>query len=237
MTCDTEKTILRFIQDYCYKRNINNLVSEFALTIVTKIAKAVLSDNLTHIKFQKICAARKDFYLANDLNEKTFLMNLYHELKCELSYYQFNSLTDSLLEYKKRLENGNLKGFPKGIKEDTLRSNLSVYLQYENFCEPRCGSGNSDIVIPSQKSIIETKLWGGVEYYNSGIPELQEYLNKQQYTNGFYIVYDYNLTPNEIIKKSGEFFQANSNPNIYVIFIRMNPIRPSKIYANVKKKK
>jgi len=237
MNNDSEKTILRIVQDYCYKRNINNLVAEFALTIAPKIANAVLSNCLTHVKFVDICKAGKDFYSANNLDENKFLINLYRELKQELVYYTFSSVIDSLLEYKKRLENGNLKGFSKGTKEDTLRSNLSIYLQYENFCEPRCGSGNSDIVIPTQKSIIETKLWSGVEYYNSGIPELQEYLNKQQYTNGFYIVYDYNLTPNEIIKKSGEFFQANSNPNIYVIFIRMNPTRPSKIYANDKKKK
>lgn len=235
MTCDLEKTILRFVQDYCYKRNIYNLVSEFALTITAKIARAVLSDSLTHIKFQNICASRKDFYLANDLNEKTFLINLYHELKRELSYYQFSSLTDSLLEYKKRMENGNLKGFPKGTKEDTLRSNLSIYLQYENFCEPRCGSGNSDIVIPSQKTIIETKLWNGVEYYNSGIPELKEYLTRQQYTQGFYIVYDYTISLNNIIKSNGEFFEINDPQfKIYVIFIRMNPTRPSRIYMHNK---
>ncbi len=235
MTEDFEKTILRFVQDYCYKRNIYNLVSEFALTIVSKIAKAVLNNSLTHIKFENICAVRKDFYLANDLSERKFLINLYHELKCELSYYQFGSLTDSLLEYKKRIENGNLKGFPKGTKEDALRSNLSIYLQYENFCESRCGSGNSDIIVPSQKTIIETKLWDGVEYFNSGIPELREYLTKQQYTQGFYIVYDYNTSLNNIIKSNGEFFEiSDPQPKIYVIFIRMNPIRPSLIYKHNK---
>lgn len=92
MKVELEKTILRFLQDYCYKRNIDNLVSEFSLTIASKIAKAVLGDSLTHIKFEKICVARKDFFWANDLDEKLFIINLYREFKKELSYYQFNSL-------------------------------------------------------------------------------------------------------------------------------------------------
>lgn len=235
MTCDYEKTILRFVQDYCYKRNISNLVSEFALTIAPKLAKAILSDSLIHTKFESICASRKDFYIANDLDKKKFLISLYRDLKLELSYYKFDSLLDSLLEYKKRMENGNLKGFPNGTKEDTLRSNLSIYLQYENFCEPRCGSGNSDIVIPSQKAIIETKLWKGVEYYNSGLPELKEYLIRQQYPNGFYIIYDYNVSINDIINTHGEIFNINDNAfTIQIIFIRMNLTTPSRIYKSTK---
>lgn len=41
MNHELEKTILRIIQDYCYKRNINNLVLEFSLTIAPHIAKAI----------------------------------------------------------------------------------------------------------------------------------------------------------------------------------------------------
>ena len=70
MTQEYEKTILRFVQDYCYKRNINNLVSEFALTIAPNLAKAIMSDSLTHTKFESICTSRKDFFIANDLDMK-----------------------------------------------------------------------------------------------------------------------------------------------------------------------
>ena len=236
MNHELEKTILRIIQDYCYKRNINNLVSEFSLTIAPHIAKAISNDNLVYSKFESICNFRKDFYLANDLTNKHTLIDLYREIKTALSYYVFNNLHESLVEYKKRMENGNLKAFPKGTKEDTLRSNLAIYLQYENFCEPRCGSGNADIIVPSQQSIIETKLWNGEEYYNSGISELKEYILRQGYTKGFYIIYDYNISPNNIIKNFGEVFEINDNKLIiYIIFIRMNLISPSKIY-NYKKK-
>lgn len=238
MTHELEKTILRIVQDYCYKRNINNLVPEFSLTIALSIAKAVSSDSLTHDRFKGICDSRIDFYLANNLNKNKFIIDLYREIKLELSYYTFNSISDSLVEYKKRMENGNLKGFPRGTKEDTLRCSLSIYLNYENFCEPRCGSGNSDIIIPSQKTIIETKLWNGIEYYKSGLPELKEYLIRQRYTKGFYVIYDYNITPNDIIKRNGEVFEiCDNNLKIIVIFILMNPPRPSQLYKNNKAKK
>lgn len=237
MTQEYEKTILRFVQDYCYKRNINNLVSEFALTIAPKLARAIMSDSLIHTKFESICIARKDFFIANDLDKKIFLIGLYRELKLELSYYIFDSLLDSLCQYKRRMENGNLKGFPKGTKEDTLRSSLSIYLQYENFCEPRCGSGNSDMVIPSQQAIIETKIWKGVENYNSGIPELKEYLLRQNYSNGFYVVYDYNSCTNDIIREHGEIFNIKDGAiTIHIVFIRMCLINPSQIYKMNKTK-
>lgn len=235
MNDEIEKTILRIIQDYCYKNRIENLVREFSLTVTSAIAELYIRDNLTHENFRSACKRRKDFFYANDLNADLFIINLYRNIKNELSYYIFNSLHDSLLEYKKRLENGNVKGFPLGTKEDTLRSNLSIYLRYENFCEPRCGTGNCDIIIPSQKTIIETKLWHGIEYYNSGLPELAEYLIRQQYSKGYYIVYDYSLRDNEVIKNKGENFGISlSNVDINVIFIRMNRIAPSKIYKSKK---
>lgn len=237
MTSEIEKTVLRIIEDYCYKRNINNLVIEFSLMVTVKISKAILNNNLTHERFRSICNSHREFYFANDLNNEQFLLNLYHVIKKEMMYYEFDSVLDSLIEYKNRMENGNLKGFPKGTKEDTLRSNLAIYLNYENFCESRCGSGNSDIIIPSQKSIIETKLWKGEEYFNSGIPELKEYLLKQGYFQGFYVVYDYNRNSNIIIEKKGEKFEINYDGiRINVIFIRMNPVCPSQIYKNKKSK-
>lgn len=235
MNDEIEKTILRIIQDYCYKNNIQNLVNEFSLTVTATIAKLYIRNNLTHENFKSACARRRDFFYANDLDTNIFIINLYRSIKKELSYYVFNSLQESLLEYKKRLENGNVKGFPSGTKEDTLRSNLSVYLRFENFCEPRCGTGNCDIIIPSQHAIIETKLWHGIEYFNSGLPELAEYLIRQNYSQGYYIVYDYSLKDNEVIRNEGESFQVSlSNVHINVIFIRMNRIAPSKIYKTKK---
>lgn len=228
-----EKRIIRIIQNYCFKLNCCLLVSEFSLTIGPIIAKKVEKDCLTHREFIKICSLRKDFFYANNLNFKNFSRSLYLHLKKELSYYIFNSFDDSLLEYKRRMENGSAKGFPKKtVTEDTLRSDLSNYISYENFCEPRCGSGNCDIIIPSKRIIIETKLWKGLEYYNSGLPELKEYLLRQNYSFGYYVIYDYNQTDNPIIAENGDFFKVEEN--LTVMFIRMNRIVPSKIYLESK---
>lgn len=233
---ETVKRIIRIIQDYCYKLGHNWLVSEFALTVSPKIALKADRNELTHEYFIYVCQKRKDFFVANRLDVYNFLRNLYKHLKTELSYYIFTSFEDSLLEYKRRMENGSLKGFPKQVtSEDTLRSDLSNYINYENFCEPRCGTGNCDIIIPAKKIIIETKIWKGREYYNSGLPELKEYLIRQGYSKGCYIIYDYNKSDNIIIKENGEnFYIKEDNINIFVMFIRMNRTSPSKIYKESK---
>lgn len=234
MKSEIEKTIIRIVQDYCLKLQIQNLVLEFSLTVAPSISRQLQSAKLTHQSFLSICKKRNDFFSANHIESNSFIPHLYKHLKHELSYYDFkHNLNDALIEYKKRIENGNFKGFPRGTTEDTLRSNLAIYINYENFCEPRCGSGNCDILIPSQRAIIETKLWKGIEYYNSGIPELAEYLKKQNYDTGYYVIYDYNKFENEVTKTRGHIFKLDSY-SITVIFIRMADIAPSKIYKHQK---
>ena len=235
MNDELEKRVLRIIQDYCYKKQATNLLTEFCLTVAPRIARKVENSSLTHKDFISICNIRKDFFLANEMKPKDFGLIVYKHLKKELSYYIFSSFLESLLEYKRRMENGNLKGFPESTKEDTLRSDLSNYIRFENFCEPRCGSGACDIIIPSQKCIVETKIWRGIEYYNSGIPELMEYLKCQGYKQGYYIIFDYNLSDNDIIKDNGEYFSKfEDGIQIEIIFIRMKKMSPSKIYKNSK---
>lgn len=98
------------------------------------------------------------------------------------------------------------------------------------------GAGNSDITVPSEKVIIETKLWKGKEYYNSGFPELNDYLEKANYDEGYYIVFDYNKNPNQVIQAHGEFFdKIYEGKLIHVVFIRMNLITPSQLYKADKK--
>ena len=237
MNSDIEKTIVRIIQDYCFQLHISYLISEFALTIAPVVSSLILSNRLNHVSFINLCKKRGDFFIANNIEIKKFAPQLYKRLKHELSYYDFNhNLYESLVEYKRRIENGNLKGFPaKTTSEDTLRSNLAIYINYENFCEPRCGSGNCDIIIPSLQCIIETKLWHGIEYFKSGIVELSEYLKKQNYKAGYYIIYDYNINENELIKSHGQIFQTEID-SITVMFIRMADVPPSKKYIYQKKR-
>lgn len=120
-----------------------------------------------------------DFFHANDLDIDSFCKGLFEKLNYELQFYTDISFHSSIVEFKRKIENGNFRGFPKGTtSEDTLRSTLSVYIRQETFCEARSGAGNNDIVVPSEKTIVETKLWNGPEYYKSGFPELNDYLAK-----------------------------------------------------------
>lgn len=236
---DISKTIIRIIHDYCFNNSTPLLCNEFALSTAPLIEKHIRSKTLDLGKFREIANKRKDFFVANDVDFTIFCKGLIQKLNYELSFYNGTSFFDSLVTFKRKMENGNFRGFPKDkTSEDTLRSSLTLYIQQETFCEPRSGAGNNDITVPSEKVVIETKLWNGIEYYNSGFPELNEYLDKSNYNEGYYVVFDYNQTTNVIIKERGEIFDEQYQGRlIHVIFVRMNAIRPSKIYSGDKRTK
>ena len=232
-----DKTVIRIIQDYCFNSDASVLSNEFVLTVSPLIVKFIEQGELGLGALRKILQKRKDFFIANDLDITAFCKGLHKKLNYEISFYTDISFYDSIISFKRKVENGNYRGFPKNsTSEDTLRSTPSIYIQQETFCEPRSGAGNSDITVPSEKVIIETKLWKGKEYYNSGFPELNNYLEKANYDEGYYIVFDYNKNPNQVIQAHGEFFdKIYEGKLIHVVFIRMNLITPSQLYKADKK--
>ena len=238
MKSDISKTVIRIISDFCLGYSASVLANEFVLSVTPKIIKQIPSDNFDLAQFIKIMELREDFFIANDLDLLTFSKLLFHSLNRELLFYDSPTFYDSIILFKQKVENGHARGFPKEkTSEDALRSVLAIYLQEETFCESRSGSGNNDIVVPSEKVIIEVKLWDGKEYYLSGFPELNEYLVRSTYEEGYYVIFDYNIKPNLIIKEKGEEFDIKYESSlIHVVFIRMNTPRPSKIYSESKKK-
>lgn len=233
------KTIIRIIHDFCFNSSAPLFCNEFALSVAPLIENHIQLKTLDLRKLREIAKKRQDFFVANDIDLNTFCKGLFQKLNYELSFYNDTSFFDSLITFKRKMENGNFRGFPKNkTSEDTLRSSLALYIQQETFCEPRSGAGNNDITIPSEKVIIETKLWDGIEYYNSGFPELNEYLDKSNYDEGYYIIFDYNQTSNKVINEHGEIFDEQYQGKlIHVIFVRMNSVRPSKIYRSKKQNK
>lgn len=233
---NTIRTIIRIVQDHCFTCSASILVSEFALTVSPLIAKQIMIDHFHLADLHKITAKRRDFFIANDIDIDKFCKDLYQKLISELAFCINSSFYDSILDFKRRMENGNFRGYPKEkSSEDTLRCTLAIYIQRETFCEPRSGAGMNDITVPSEHVIIETKLWKGEAYYSSGFPELDDYLRKTNYTEGYYIIFDYNMNPNLIIMKHGETFDVEYKGNlVHVIFIRMNAPRPSKIHKSNK---
>ena len=235
---DLSKTIIRIIQDFCFQNSAINFCDKFSVYLSSKILNDVESKTLELSSFIKIAERRKDFCSANEIEVIPFCKDLFKKLNYELSFYQDVSLLQSIIAFKRKMENGNFRGYKKeSSSEDTLRCTLNLYLNKETFCEARSAGGQNDICIPSEKVIIETKLWNGLEYYNSGFPELDEYLEKANYREGFYIIFDYNKNSNDIIIQNGEVFDVKyNNKNIHVVFIRMNPIRPSEKYKYLNEK-
>ena len=65
---------------------------------------------------------------------------------------------------------------------------------------------------------------------------MAEYVKAQKYSQGYYVIYDYNVKDNEMIRRNGECYSLlYDEVKIEVIFIRMKKITPSKIYKNNKK--
>jgi len=232
------KSIIKIIQDYCFNYSTGYLASEFTLSIASKIENCIVLKNLNINKLNQITRKRDDFYKANDIDFYVFNKGLFKKLNYELSFYNYDTFFDILKIFKQKMENGNARPFKKeNTSEDHLRCILNVYLDKETFCESCTSSGNSDIIIPSEKAVIETKLWRGIENYNAGLLELNDYLDKTGYSDGYFIIFDYLKNSNDIIKQKGEIFiDKFKNREIYIIFIMMNTIRPSKIYKESKKK-
>lgn len=239
MNNNISKTIIRIIQDHCLNNSAPLFINEFAISITPQITRHIQKSKLDLMTLKNIAQKRKDFIIANNLDVTLFCKGLFKKLNYELSFYDEISFYESMLIFKRKMENGNFRGFKKGkINEDTLRSTLAIYIQQETFCEPRAGAGNSDITVPLEKIIIETKLWDGIEYYNSGFPELNDYLEKNGYKEGYYVVFDYNQTPNQVIIENGETFDfIYSEKLIHIIFVKMNATPPSRIYREHKKSK
>lgn len=236
MCPDITKTVIRIIQDYCFDSYAEILNDKFAMAIAPLITKHINNNNLDLSKLREIAKTRNDFFVANEIDFEEFCKGLFRKLNYELAFYTDVTFFDTMVIFKRKMENGVFRGFPRETtSEETLRSALVLFLQNETFSEPRSAAGNNDITVPTEKVIIETKLWNGIEYYNSGFPELNEYLDKYNYVVGYYVIFDYNQKDNPIIKDKGEIFDCIIDERlIHVIFIRMNPIRPSKIYKQLK---
>ena len=70
--------------------------------------------------------------------------------------------------------------------------------------EVQTGRGRMDIIVThnQRKYIVETKIWRGTHYYQSGKRQLARYLKLEGVTEGFYIVFDHRQGPEPRIETS-----------------------------------
>lgn len=231
MSRELVSSLIRIIQDYCFKKNINLLVHEFSITVAPKASCLIENSKMTYDNFKEISERRRDFFISNDLNVHDFTRKLYYAINYEIGFCNFPSFLESILEFKRRVENGLAKAKGLALRdEDTLRGFLAVYITDDTFLEARTSFGNSDIIVPSEKTIIETKIWKGKQYYDDGFPELESYLLAMHYKEGYYVIFDYSQNDNLVVSACGEVFDYEYNSLlIHVIFIRMNKTAPSQI--------
>lgn len=231
MQNNLENSVIRIIQDYCFRKKASILVHEFSITLAPRVLLMIQNEKITYDKFFLLAKTRSDFFHANEIEAHDFCQGLYRNLKSEIGFCVFSGFIDSILEFKRRMENGfaKAKGF-SNQDEDTLRVALALFIQQESFLEARTSSGRSDIIIPSLKIVIETKVWKGQQYYNDGFPELEAYLLAMHYTEGYYVIFDYSPNDNIVISTNGEVYDKEYNSlQIHVIFIRMKKTAPSQI--------
>ena len=103
MHTDIDKTVIRIVQDYCFKNSAINLINEFVLTITPSLVVSIENGNLALSDLRKILQKRKDFFFANDLDINLFCKGLYKKLNYELSFYTDISFYKSILIFKQKV--------------------------------------------------------------------------------------------------------------------------------------
>lgn len=87
------------------------------------------------------------------------------------------SLLDILLEFRlDAIDALSVEFGGKDKPEERLRNNLRMYLKGQHQVEARTGKGFTDLLIPSRRAIIETKVWTAPQKYEDGLIELAEYI-------------------------------------------------------------
>ena len=65
------------------------------------------------------------------------------------------------------------------------------------YLEVQTGRGRMDLLIlhNSQKYIVETKIWEGERSYTTGKKQLAAYMQLEEATEGYYVVFDHRKNP------------------------------------------
>lgn len=143
-------------------------------------------------------------------------------------------LEKKIFNFKQLVESTGYKAFDlKNLKEEVGRTLLHFYILGHGYREAEMAAGKSDLILPNEKVIIETKIWRDKNRFISGINELSAYLKSQSYDLGYYIVFDKTRRANAIMKENDnkEVFWIKPNKNIWIlcIFVKINPISPSQL--------
>lgn len=64
-------------------------------------------------------------------------------------------------------------------REGELRNYLRTYLQPRGWVEAEAGKGDTDLIIPSEDTLIETKVWESIAKYEDALEQVRRYIHSE----------------------------------------------------------
>ncbi|MCI9469606.1 MAG: hypothetical protein HFH56_00080 [Lachnospiraceae bacterium] len=230
---DMNKFIIGVIQDYCNKRGLTFESERFALTFGGVCVNQINNDALSVDSVILALKKYQSFIKGNNLSLEQFAIEIVQEICANTDYMPPKQEFYATIKNFKNYVEGNL--YPAfqvtaNPQEETGRTLLQAYLLPRGYREAQMSGGNSDLIYPSEKTIVETKIWHDRERYKDGIVELSAYLVSQGYNTGYYVIFDNTQRDNAVIKENGaDIFDIRYGRHlIHCFFIKIKPIAPSK---------
>jgi len=227
------KALLNEIMNYCMVRDYK-LSQEFTLALVRDITLLHNSGNFNEENILELLSKQSYFLKTNNIGLFDISNCLFQRVKLVLLYYPVCFFMDILIEFKHEVERTLFRAFSvtKMPQEETGRTLLQSFLPQRGYREVQTGGGQVDLMIfgENQHHVIETKIWRGIEKYYEGLEELTQYLSTERIKEGYYIIFE-NLKGDckKVKEECSEIYkEIHKGKIINVIFIKINPVAPSK---------
>lgn len=230
---DIRKFLISIIQDYCNKRGYTFESEKFALSFGINCSEMLQSDTLSIDSVKAALKMYPSFIKGNELRYEQFAIDIVQEICANSDYIPKKpEFYTAITNFKVYAEGTLYPAFQvtKDPQEETGRTLLQAYLRPRGFREAQMAGGNSDLIYPSEETIVETKIWRDIERYKDGIVELSAYLDSQGYSTGYYVLFDNTQSDNLVVaENSSSNFDIHYDSHlIHCLFIKIKPIAPSK---------
>jgi hypothetical protein len=148
---------------------------------------------------------------------------------------------DVLLDYRRFAIRSLSEGFGGKTqgREGELKDNLLTYLQPRGYTEAHSGRGRTDILLPAPPTVIETKIWRDVRYYEDGLEELGRYIHTEQPAEAYMVVFgDREPLPSIVSSHRQEIAEERSLEGLIVpvIVVPFEVDAPSRAAASTRRR-
>lgn len=144
----------------------------------------------------------------------------------------FNNIKTSLDEFRVLTERQLYRVFKltENPSEEIGRSVVQAHFggsfpqRKLQFREVEVAEGKSDnmLIVDNEKYPFEVKIWWGEQYYQKGLKQIKYYIDHENVSYGFYLIFDPRVRD---YRSGGEVIEYDSK-KIYQIFIHISPDKP-----------